>query len=185
MALSAALLLNEIGASGAMRLGTHSSDTVRGWAAYMLGGVPDVPLAERLAQVRPLADDPHFGVRGWAWLAVRPHVAGEIQLAINLLVAWTTAASDNVRRFASDVTRPRGVWCSHISTLKRTPAIALSLLEPLRADPSGYVQDSVANWLNDASKDQPDWVRGVCTQWRAADTSRSTERICARALRSL
>jgi len=90
-----------------------------------------------------------------------------------------------VRRFASEALRPRGVWCAHIAALKQQPQRAMPILSALRDDPSIYVQDSVANWLNDASKDQPEWARSVCRQWLAEAPSVATRRICHRGLRSI
>jgi 3-methyladenine DNA glycosylase AlkC len=146
-------------------LRAHPNDTVRGWAAYVLATAPGLTLAERLDRLKPIAADPHFGVREWAWLAVRVEIARDIRESIRLLTPWTGDPSPNVRRFASEATRPRGVWCTHIEELKRTPELGLPILEPLHRDDSRYVQDSVANWLNDASKTRPDWVREICRGW--------------------
>jgi 3-methyladenine DNA glycosylase AlkC len=147
-------------------LADHPSDTVRGWTAYAIAALDGLSLAQRLELIRPLADDGHFGVREWAWLALRPHVVAEPLAALDLLRPWTAEASPNLRRFASEATRPRGVWCAHIRPLRADPTPALALLEALGADSHRYVQDSVANWLNDAAKDHPAWVRGVLDHWR-------------------
>lgn len=163
----------------------HPSDTVRGWAAFALAGLPDLPLEQRLSRVRPFADDRHFGVREWAWLAIRPAVVAEPDLAVALLAPWSDDASAKLRRFASEATRPRGVWAAHIAAFKHKPERGLPVLEPLRADPSPYVQDSVANWINDAARTRPDWVHLTCARWLAEGDVPATHRICRRALRSL
>ncbi|HHT0392267.1 TPA: DNA alkylation repair protein [Raoultella planticola] len=185
MAGMARLLLSELGESGFDRCAAHSSDTVRGWACFMLGAAPDLTLEARLHAIYPLANDSHFGVREWAWLALRPHLAHDLDLTIALLPPWTCCASQYIRRFACESLRPRGVWCAHIAELKQQPQRALTILSPLRADPSRYVQDSVANWLNDAGKERAEWVQSLCAQWLADNPSPATLRICQRARRNL
>ncbi|MGK5045533.1 DNA alkylation repair protein [Janthinobacterium sp. GB4P2] len=183
MALAAELLL-EANVDLAQLQG-HVSDTVRGWACFAIAAQTGATLPQQLTAMRPLADDGHFGVREWAWLALRPHLAASLDEAISLLAPWTADASERLRRFACEALRPRGVWCAHIAQLKETPQLALPLLQPLRADPAVYVQDSLANWLNDAAKSQPDWVRSLCAQWLQESPNAATARICKRAQRSL
>lgn len=167
------------------KLAAHPSDVARQWAALMVGLRPEEALTARLQRIRPFAADPHFGVREIAWMAVREAVAADVPQALTLLQAWTLESDPNLRRFASEVTRPRGVWCAHLELLKTDPQRGYALLHPLRADPSRYVQNSVANWINDAAKSRPAWARQVCEAWSAESTSRATAYICTRALRSL
>ncbi len=185
MALAGRIIVECHGLGALDHLLVHRSDTVRGWACFAIGSAENMPLPDRLALIRPLADDPHFGVREWAWMAIRPHLAGDLSHAITLLVELTSEPSERLRRFACEATRPRGVWCSHIAELKSEPERALPVLEPLRDDPARYVQDSVGNWLNDASKTRPDWVRGTCARWLDQNTRPETSKIVKRALRSI
>jgi 3-methyladenine DNA glycosylase AlkC len=182
MALAGRLAAEALGTRAFATLASHPSDTVRGWACYALAG-QGLALDAALAQVRRLAADRNSGVREWAWLALRPAIAAEPLAAIARLRSWTTEADANLRRFASEATRPRGVWCTHIKALRQDPTPGLVLLEPLRGDPARYVQDSVANWLNDAGKDKPEWVRGVCSRWQ--ELPGTAPRILARGRRNL
>lgn len=166
-------------------LQTHTSDTVRGWACMMIGHHASASLAETLQWMDQFAADPNMGVREMAWMAMRPAIAEDLHQAIGLLESWTADSRDRVRRFASESTRPRGVWCSHIDALKQDPSIGLALLEPLKADPSKYVRDSVANWLNDASKSSPDFAIETCKRWLKESPCPETKLIIRRALRTL
>jgi 3-methyladenine DNA glycosylase AlkC len=170
-------------AEAGLALGDHPSDTVRGWAAFAIGADASLPLDRRLAAIRPFADDGNAGVREWAWMAVRPALAVELEAAFALLLPWAGERSERLRRFASEATRPRGVWCAHITALRRDPSPARALLDALRADPARTVQLSVGNWLNDAAKDNPAWVRALADAWGRNDPA--TLRILARGLRSL
>lgn len=185
MSLAARLILHWHGLHALGRLLDHRSDTVRGWACFLIGAAEGMSLGDRLAAIRPLADDSHFGVREWAWMAVRPYIAADLDDAIAQLAKWTSEPSERLRRFASEATRPRGVWSTHITALRQRPEQALPILEALRADPASYVQDSVGNWLNDASKDRADWVRSLCARWAIESAMPATSRINKRALRSI
>lgn len=165
-------------------LATHTSDVARSWASQWVA-FSGLRLADKLVSVRRFAADRHFGVREMAWMAVRDEVAGSVDEAIALLAPWPFDADANIRRFASEATRPRGVWCAQVEALKAEPWRALPLLEPLKADPSRYVQNSVANWLNDAGKTQPQWVDEVCRRWRRESRSAATAYIVRRACRTL
>ena len=146
MLLGGEILLEHLGFSALETLQSHPADTVRGWACFIVGLTPKLSLAKRLQLIRPLADDPHSGVREWAWMAIRPSVAQELDTAILRLSPWVLEESDYLRRYASEITRPRGVWCTHIQRLKADPKIALPLLNPLRSDKAKYVQNAVGNW---------------------------------------
>jgi len=165
-------------------LATHPSDMARGWAAQWVA-YSGWPLARQLqAQVR-FAADPHFGVREMAWAAVREETITHLDEALDVLQFWVQDDNENIRRFATELTRPKGVWCAPIRALQSNPEKALVLLEPLKADPSRYVQNSVANWLNDASKTQGPWVEALCARWLNESSDSATHYIVRRARRTI
>lgn len=166
-------------------LRNHLSDMVRCWAAYFISRDKALSIAELLEKIKPFAADSHFGVREIAWLSVRPRIAEELLPSIEILSSWTSSLDENIRRFSTESTRPRGVWCKHIPLLKESPEVALPILEPLKSDSSKYVRDSVGNWLNDASKSNPIFVQEICTRWCAESDTKETQYIVKKALRTL
>lgn len=161
----------------------HASDTVRGWAAFAAVRPGMSPLDATWAVLR-FADDHHFAVREWAWLAARPAVVARPIDALEAVQPLARYDSPRLRRFASEVTRPRGVWGRHVPELKARPWRAAPLLDLLVADEDRYVRTSVGNWLNDAARGQPGWVREQCSRWGVAHGP-SVRWVSARALRSL
>lgn len=170
---AASLLLNE------------TSDIARSWGAYLIGSGRNITLCEKFRLIRPFAADSNMSVREMAWMAMRGDVTAKLAESFAILQSFTTDSDPNLRRFASELTRPRGVWCAHIKALKDDPSPGILLLEPLRADPSKYVQDSVANWLNDTSKSHASFVSETCSRWEKESPCLETRKIVRRAMRSL
>lgn len=166
-------------------MSNHNADLVRCWATYTIGKNEQLDIVNSLEKIQPFSADKHFGVREICWMAVRPKIAKNLIESIGILAAWTTNQDENIRRFTTESTRPRGVWCEHIHILKQNPELALPILEPLKSDKAKYVQDSVGNWLNDASKTQPGFVTTLCERWERESNSRETKYITKKALRTL
>ncbi len=166
-------------------LATHRSDMVRSLACYAAAADVTLDFAARLLAARPFAADGAMSVRECAWDSYRPALAQELVRGLALLEAWARDADPNVRRCAVESSRPRGVWTQHLEALKRDPAPGLPLLEACRSDPSDYVRRAVANWLNDASKTQPQWVVQLTSRWRRESPTRETAWIVNHATRTL
>jgi 3-methyladenine DNA glycosylase AlkC len=97
--------------------------------------------------------------------AVRPFIARDPERAMALLAVWGEDANEHVRRLASEGCRPRLPWGMALQAFKRDPRPILPILERLKDDESEYVRKSVANNLNDMSKDHPSLVLDVAERW--------------------
>lgn len=116
--------------------------------------------------------------------AIRPFLREHPERCFAILGTWTADPDENVRRLASEGTRPRLPWAERVPALLRDPWPGLGLLEALKDDPSEYVRRSVANHLNDIGKDHPARMISVARRWdRGAGEQR--RRLLRHALRSL
>jgi len=167
------------------KLSEHTSDSIRCYASYLIRLNEKLTIEEKLTQARKLIADKHFGVREVVWMALRPEIDKNLDESIKILSGWTKDDDENIRRFTTESTRPRGVWCKHIEQLKEKPELALPILDPLKSDTSKYVQDSVGNWLNDASKSNPKFVVDLCERWKKESPTKETEKIIKRAKRTI
>ncbi|MFC6998743.1 DNA alkylation repair protein [Rufibacter roseus] len=98
--------------------------------------------------------------------AVRPFLLKYPEQMMAQMLAWSKHEHHAVRRFASEGCRPRLPWAMALPFLKKNPSPILPILENLKNDPFEFVRRSVANNLNDISKDNPELVLELLAQWK-------------------
>ncbi|HEY0710691.1 MAG TPA: DNA alkylation repair protein, partial [Polyangia bacterium] len=100
-----------------------------------------------------------------AEFSIRPFLIRHPARTYERLVKWASDPNPHVRRLVSEGSRPRLPWAPRLRSYQEDPAPVLALLERLKDDPERYVQRSVANNLNDISKDHPDVAVAVARRW--------------------
>ncbi|ABM03162.1 DNA-3-methylpurine glycosylase [Psychromonas ingrahamii 37] len=100
-----------------------------------------------------------------AEFAVRPFILKYPEAMMAQMFIWSQSDNEHVRRLASEGCRPRLPWAFALSEFKQDPQPLFIILEQLKDDPSEYVRRSVANNLNDISKDHPAVVIKVAQRW--------------------
>ena len=183
MRAGAAVLFEHFGAAAPEVGRASSSDTVRGWGAFATALVTQ-DVGPRVELLLPFAADAHFAVREWAWLALRDLAVAHPLIALQHLRPVAQRDDPLLRRFAVEALRPKGVWSQHIALFKNEPGHATALLDGVAPTASRYVQDSVANWVNDVSRVHPEWATSTVDKWRQ-DHGAAVKRLAGRALRSL
>ncbi len=168
-----------------VKLANHRSDVVRQWCVYAINNSSRVSsITTKIEQTIPFAADRNMTVRECAWMAFRPHFARNIDIGVQMLTTLALNVDQNIRRFSVETSRPRSVWGNHIVQLKKSPEIALPILDILKCDSSRYVKLAVGNWLNDASKSNPEWVIKLCQKWTEIE-NKNTKFIVTRAMRTI
>ncbi len=115
--------------------------------------------------------------------AIRPFLKQDAKRGMAFLEKLAGDTEANVRRFASEGCRPRLPWAMALPQFKQDPSPILPILERLKDDESEFVRKSVANNLNDISKDHPAVVLDLCQRWSGA--SSRTDWIIKHACRTL
>lgn len=90
--------------------------------------------------------------------AIRPFLINHEKETLKILSEWTTDPNEHVRRWLSEGTRPLLPWGQKIPRFVENPELTWPILDSLKNDSAEYVQKSIANHLNDHSKNHPKWV---------------------------
>lgn len=97
--------------------------------------------------------------------AVRPFILQYEKEMLLQLKEWSLHKHHMVRRLATEGCRPRLPWAMAIPSFKKNPSPILPILEQLKNDKAETVRRSVANNLNDISKDHPNVVVQLAKKW--------------------
>ncbi|MCH1925857.1 DNA alkylation repair protein [Shewanella sp. C32] len=116
--------------------------------------------------------------------AIRPFLDRHTEQAMQIMHQWAVDENEHVRRLASEGSRPRLPWGMRLHKFVQDPQPVLSLLDKLKDDPSEYVRRSVANNLNDISKDHPDLIAQLAADW-LINANKQRQKLVAHACRSL
>jgi 3-methyladenine DNA glycosylase AlkC len=123
-----------------------------------------------------------------AEFCVRPFINKHGVVIYKKLHKLKSHPDEHIRRWVSEGTRPRLPWGEKLKNAVLDPSHGLDLLESLKFDSSLYVRKSVANHLNDISKDHPQKVVQTLKRW-AQEVPKNYENefrfIVHRALRTL
>lgn len=122
-----------------------------------------------------------------AEFALRTLLGHDLDRALAVILGWTASPDHDVRRLASEGTRPMLPWAVRVPRILAEPEATLPILNALYRDESEYVRRSVANHLNDVSRREPDLVVATAARWLAEPGSEPdvTARLVRHALRTL
>lgn len=98
--------------------------------------------------------------------AVRPFIIKYPKQMLSQMLLWSKHEHAMVRRLSSEGCRPRLPWAMALPVLKDDPTQIIPILENLKNDDSESVRRSVANNLNDISKDNSNTAIKLIKKWK-------------------
>jgi 3-methyladenine DNA glycosylase AlkC len=127
----------------------------------------------------------HMTKRFTAESDIRPFLIHYPKRTLAFLHKLTLDPSPFARRLASEGTRPRLPLASRLPQFQKDPSEVISLLDRLYTDPNLMVRRSVANNINDISKDQPETAVAVLKRWKQKNPSPELDWMIRHGLRTL
>jgi 3-methyladenine DNA glycosylase AlkC len=124
-----------------------------------------------------------FTVSSSSEFAIRPFINKYPIETMNKMKEFAQSQNEHVRRLASEGCRPRLPWAGALEMFKKDPGPVIEILEILKNDKSLYVKKSVANNINDISKDNPEIVLSLAQRWK--NQSNDVDWILKKGLRTL
>jgi 3-methyladenine DNA glycosylase AlkC len=115
--------------------------------------------------------------------AIRQFILKYENETMNQMKLWSQSSNEHLRRLSSEGCRPRLPWAIALPKFKKEPKKVLEIIELLKNDKSLYVRKSVANNLNDISKDNPELV--IKFVKNNLGSSKELDWICKHASRTL
>jgi len=106
-----------------------------------------------------------FTLNSTSEFAIRQFLIRNEAMTLHYMRKWTLDKNEHIRRLASEGCRPRLPWGVTLTAFKKDPSKVIGILELLKDDSSAYVQKSVANNLNDISKDNPEIFIALLQKW--------------------
>ena len=100
--------------------------------------------------------------------AVRPFIMNYPERMMTQMLAWSGHEHHHVRRLASEGCRPRLPLAPVLPALMKDPQPIIPILHNMKNDESEFVRRSVANNLNDISKDNPSVIIDLARSWKGA-----------------
>ncbi len=107
----------------------------------------------------------YFTQFGSSEFAIREFLKKDFNKTILVMQKWATNENHHVRRLSSEGSRPRLPWSFKLDEVIINPKKTKLILETLKTDTSLYVKKSVANHLNDISKQHPDYIIDLLKSW--------------------
>lgn len=107
----------------------------------------------------------YFTRFGSSEFAIRHFLQKDIARTLAVMETWSRHENEHVRRLASEGCRPRLPWSFQLKPLIDDPSPVTAILDTMKADEALYVRKSVANHLNDITKDNPAFVLALIDTW--------------------